>query len=105
MAPFVKEAHDDYLAALLERGPLGLIGLLLLVSGLVVRGIIVAKGRLSRGFETVIRHPHALLAAIVGSLVSSTVYELLHLRHLWVLFAFVAAVYLWGRDSRSPQAP
>jgi hypothetical protein len=105
MAPFVKEAHDDYLAALLERGPLGLIGLLLLVSGLVARGIIVAKGTLSRGFETVIRHPHALLAAIVGSLVSSTVYELLHLRHLWVLFAFVAAVYLWGRDSRSPQAP
>jgi hypothetical protein len=105
MAPFVKEAHDDYLAALLERGPLGFIGLLLLVSGLVARATIIARGRLSRGFQTVIRNPHALLAAIVGSLVSSTVYELLHLRHLWVLFAFVAAVYIWGRESRSPQAP
>ena len=30
-APYVKEAHNDYLATLLERGPIGVIGLLLLV--------------------------------------------------------------------------
>jgi O-Antigen ligase len=105
MAPFVKEAHDDYLAALLERGPLGFIGLLLLVSGLVAKGVAMVRAPLSHGFETVIRHPHAVLAAVVGSLVSSTVYELLHLRHLWVLFAFVAAIYLWGGKSRAPRAP
>jgi O-antigen ligase len=105
MAPFVKEAHDDYLAALLERGPLGFIGLLLLVSALLSKAISIVRAPLSRGFETVVHHPHALLAAIVGSLVSSTVYELLHLRHLWVLFAFVAAIYLWGREPRQPQAP
>jgi O-antigen ligase len=105
MAPFVKEAHDDYLAALLERGPLGFIGLLLLVSALIAKGISIVRTPLSRGFETVVLHPHALLAAVIGSLVSFTVYELLHLRHLWVLFAFVAAIYLWGRESRAGQAP
>ena len=26
------------------------------------------------------------------------VYELLHLRHIWALFAFVAAISIWGRD-------
>jgi hypothetical protein len=105
MAPFVKEAHDDYLAALLERGPLGFIGLLLLVAGLFAKGVSVAKTPLAHGFEAVLRNPHALLAAVAGSLVSSTVYELLHLRHLWALFAFVAAVYIWGRKSRAAQAP
>jgi hypothetical protein len=105
MAPFVKEAHDDYLAALLERGPLGLIGLLLLVSSLALKGLSLATVRLAQGFDAVVRHPHALFGALVGTLVSSTVYELLHLRHLWAFFAFIAALYLWGRESRAPHAP
>jgi len=105
MAPFVKEAHDDYLAALLERGPLGLIGLLLLVSTLILKGLSLARVRLAQGFDAVVQHPHALFGALVGTLVSSTVYELLHLRHLWAFFAFIAALYLWGRESRTPHAP
>jgi len=105
MAPFVKEAHDDYLAALLERGPLGLIGLVLLVSSLGLKGLSLAKARLAHGFDAVVPYPHALFGALVGTLVSSTVYELLHLRHLWAFFAFIAALYLWGRESRAPHAP
>jgi O-Antigen ligase len=105
MAPFVKEAHDDYLAALLERGPLGLIGLVLLVSSLGLMALTIARTTLSKGFGAVLLRTHPLLGAVIGSLVSSTVYELLHLRHLWALFAFIAAVYLWGRESRAPYAP
>jgi hypothetical protein len=26
------------------------------------------------------------------------VYELLHVRHLWALFALIAAMSLWGRE-------
>jgi hypothetical protein len=26
------------------------------------------------------------------------VYELLHVRHVWTLFAIVAAIYAWGRQ-------
>jgi O-antigen ligase len=105
MAPFVKEAHDDYLAALLERGPVGFVGLLLLISSLGVKGFSLVRMRLAQGFDAVMLHPHALLGALLGTLVSSTVYELLHLRHLWAFFAFIAALYLWGRESRAPHAP
>ena len=67
-APLVKEAHDDYLAALIERGPLGFIGIL------IVR-VQRAGTRLLRRDEgaaellTVIRRPNALLGAVVGTLV------------------------------------
>jgi hypothetical protein len=105
MAPFVKEAHDDYLAALLERGPVGFVGLVALVSSLGLMALTIARAPLARGFDAVLLRTHPLLGAVVGSLVSSTVYELLHLRHLWALFAFVAAVYFWGRESRAPYAP
>jgi hypothetical protein len=97
MAPFVKEAHDDYLAALLERGILGVIGLLLLVASLAVRVPHLARGRLAEGYAAVVVRPHALLGAVAGTAVAMAVYELLHVRHVWTLFAFVAALHMWGR--------
>ena len=97
-APLIKEAHDDYLAALIERGPIGLVGILLLVASLGVRGLQVAKGPLGPGFAAVVARPNALVGAVGGTLVASTVYELLHVRHIWALFALVAALSIWGRD-------
>ena len=44
-----------------------------------------------------ISKPNALVGAVCGTMLASTVYELLHLRHLWALFAMVAAVSIWGR--------
>jgi len=41
--------------------------------------------------------PNALAGALAGTLVAMTVYELLHVRHVWTLFAVVAAVSIWGR--------
>jgi hypothetical protein len=46
----------------------------------------------------VLVHPNAIIGAIAGTLVAQAVYELLHVRHVWVLYAIVAAVYLWGRE-------
>jgi len=79
--------------------------LVLLVSSLGLKGLSLAKARLAHGFDAVVPYPHALFGALIGTLVSSTVYELLHLRHLWAFFAFIAALYLWGRESRAPHAP
>jgi O-antigen ligase len=98
LAPVVKEAHDDYLAALLERGVIGLAGLLLLLGTVTFRSLGLTGSRLRPEFEAVIARPNALLGAILGTFVASTVYELLHLRHLWALFGIVAALYIWGRD-------
>ena len=97
-APLIKEAHDDYLAALIERGPIGLIGVLLLVCSLAARGLFATRTRLAAGFSSIIARPNALVGAVAGTLVAGTVYELLHVRHVWTLFAFVAALSIWGRE-------
>ncbi len=98
MAPYVKEAHDDYFAAILERGVVGAFGLLLLVSGIAARTVRLGGGPLKRGWSRALARPHALAGAVAGTLAAETVYELLHVRHVWTLFAFVAAIYLWGRE-------
>jgi len=101
LAPFAKEAHDDYFAALLERGALGVLGLILLVGAVAIRGVAIARAGL-RSVTLVVPRPHALAGAIAGTLVAMTVYELLHVRHVWALFAFVAALHLWSREWQQP---
>jgi O-antigen ligase len=96
-AQFVKEAHDDYLASIVERGPLGLFGFVLLLVGVNVRVVGMARQRLADGFSAVVIRPHALVGAVAGTAVAMAVYELLHLRHVWAMFALVAAVAIWGR--------
>jgi O-antigen ligase len=96
-APLVKEAHDDYAAALVERGALGFLALGALVIGLLIRAPELAVDRLGAGFAAVAARPHALVGALAGTLVAMTVYELLHLRHLWAFFAVLAALGIWGR--------
>jgi hypothetical protein len=100
MGPLVKEAHDDYFAALLERGPLGLIGVLLLVSSLGFRSLSATGTKLAGDFAAIVTKPNALVGAVAGTLVAGTVYELLHVRHVWTLFAFVAALHIWGKEKR-----
>jgi hypothetical protein len=97
MAPLAKEAHNDYFAALLERGALGLAGVLLLLAAIGRRVLTVTSASLGDGFGLVLRRPNALLGALAGLTAAMGVYELLHLRHLWALFAFIAAIAIWGR--------
>lgn len=97
MAPFVKEAHNDYFAALTERGPIGLLGLFLLISSVLLYSRILATSGLNAAYAAVVARPGAILGALLGTLTASTVYELLHVRHVWTLFAIVAAFFIWGR--------
>ena len=102
LAPLVKEAHDDYFAALIERGALGLLGVVLLVFGVGLRGFAIA-GKPGPTLAVLAR-PHALFGAVAGTLVAMSVYELLHVRHVWALFALVAALFLWSREWQHPVA-
>jgi hypothetical protein len=97
-APFAKEAHNDYLAALVERGALGAVGIMLLVASVCGRVWAVARRPLSAGFAEVVPFTAPLVAAVAGTLVLGTVYEALHVRQVWALLAVVAALYLWGRQ-------
>jgi O-antigen ligase len=103
LAPFPKEAHNDYFAALLERGAIGVVGLILLVGGVAIRGVAVTGTRFA-SVSLVLPRPHALAGAVGGTMVAMTVYELLHVRHVWALFAIVAALYLWSREWQQPAA-
>jgi predicted MFS family arabinose efflux permease len=38
------------------------------------------------------------MGAAAGTLIGGTVYELLHVRHIWALYAVVAAASLWRSD-------
>ena len=98
MAPFIKEAHDDYLAALIERGMVGVLGLVILLSSVAARTLPALRARLTGGFDAVVPNRHALLGALAGTVVAMSVYELLHVRHVWTLFALLAAFALWGRE-------
>jgi hypothetical protein len=96
-APFAREAHNDYVAALVERGWVGAIGLVLLVGSVLVRTWAVVARPLSPGFAEVVPRASPIAAAVAGSFVLATVYEALHVRQVWALFAVVAALYCWGR--------
>jgi hypothetical protein len=96
MDPYPKEAHDDYFAALLERGVIGAVGIFVLMSSLVLR----TSSLVRRGTEPVggvLRSPQAMAAAVAGTMTTMTVYELLHVRHVWGLFALVAVAAAWER--------
>ena len=97
-ASFVKQAHNDYIAAVVERGLLGGVGLLALIASIVLRTSTVAFSRLTAGVAAVVPRAHALLGAIGALAVSAFFYEVLHFRHVWALLAVIAAVHLWGRD-------
>ncbi|HXM53765.1 MAG TPA: O-antigen ligase family protein [Candidatus Dormibacteraeota bacterium] len=83
--PFPKEAHDDYVAALVERGILGAIGLIALIAAVAFR----TRTLLRRGQA-------ALVGAVVAVAVFSTNEQVLHFRQVWALFAIVAAYHLWA---------
>jgi O-antigen ligase len=94
--PFPKEAHDDYIAALVERGILGAVGLLVLIAAVAFRTGSLARGRPARRFAAVLPRTAPLVGAVIAVAVFSTNEQVLHFRHVWALFAVVAAYHLWA---------
>jgi len=81
--------HSDYLAFLIERGPLGLLGwLLLLIEPLVyaVRAAQKSQADPAQQWQML-----ALGAGILASALNSAVHELSHTRPFWLLMAFIFA--------------
>jgi O-Antigen ligase len=95
--PYSNEAHDDFLAALAERGALGLFAFLLLVGSAVGRASSVVRWRLSPGFAAAVPRPAGLVAALLALSVNSYYEEIQHVRFLWLLLGIVAVL---GRDAR-----
>ena len=89
------EAHSDFTASIAERGLLGGTGLLLLILmlGFHARRLL---GPLRSGYAAVVRHPGALVGVLVAYAIAANIYELLHFRYVWTLFAVLAAASIWG---------
>ncbi|EWT01754.1 hypothetical protein N865_07665 [Intrasporangium oryzae NRRL B-24470] len=99
-APYVKEAHNDYVATIVERGALGGLGLVVLVTSIAVRlRRVSARGTPE---DTVIPAPHFLAGIGAAFLVSGAFYEVLHFRHLWAYLGLVAGLDLL-RMSATPR--
>jgi O-antigen ligase len=98
-----KEAHSDYLASLVERGPLGLIGLLALMGAVAFRIIGVQRQALADGFARVVPGTTALAAVGVTLAITSVTHEILHYRHVWTLLGIIGALYASGRKQPALQ--
>lgn len=96
-APYVKEAHDDYLATLIERGVIGGVGLILLGSTVWMRMSRVVGRPALPEYRAIVPRPEMLAAAAAAFLIAAFFYEVLHFRHLWALLGIAAGLDLWGR--------
>jgi O-antigen ligase len=97
---YAKEAHNDYLAALTERGPLGLIGILVLASSALWR----TTRLLAPQAAIDLPRPAGLVAAAFAVALAASYYEILHFRFVWALLALIA-VAAYQADDRSQVGP
>lgn len=102
--PYVKMAHDDYTAAIVERGALGAVALILLLVIIIARCRRISARPLRRDYAAIFPRPELLAAAVIGMFISATLYQVLHFRQLWALLGVVAAVDLWGRRDSEARA-
>jgi O-antigen ligase len=100
-APYVKEAHDDYMATALERGVIGAAGLAMLAVGIATRLNRVLRSPTRTAHTVLVPRPEMLAAAVTACALAGMFYEVLHFRHVWALLAVVAALHLWGDECTS----
>ena len=98
LAPFPHEAHDDYVASVVEGGVEGGIAMLVLICAIAWRARNALAGKLKADFAAVVPRREALIGALLGMAVAAAYYQVLHFRHLWALLAMIPIVQLWGRD-------
>jgi O-antigen ligase len=99
-SPYVKEAHNDLVAALVERGALGAVALAVMIAAIGLRTMSCSPSAVRRGrFALVVPRPEALVAAVLAMAMAAWFYEILHDRHLWALLGVVAAIHHWGGEA------
>lgn len=95
---YVREAHNDYIASVLERGFIGGLALVLLLVVLVLRCLRIARrDALAPAYARLVPHPEMFAALLVVFLICGLFYEVLHYRHGFAFFGLIAALDLFGR--------
>jgi O-antigen ligase len=104
-AQWVKEAHNDYLGTLVERGPLGALALAGLMGAVATRAIHVMRRPLRPRLAAVIPVPAALVGACAAFASTAVTHEVLHYRWFWSILAVLAAVHLMARPDSGDARP
>jgi O-antigen ligase len=91
-APYVKEAHDDYLASIVERGVGGAVGLVLLMWVVGTRFSRLVSRPQRAEVSVLVPRPEYLLGLVVAFGIAGFFYEVLHFRHLWALLGLGAGI-------------
>ncbi|WUI00779.1 oligosaccharide flippase family protein [Spirillospora sp. NBC_00431] len=102
---YVREAHNDYVAAVLERGFLGGVALIVLVFVLLLQCVRIARrNALTSTYARLVPRPELFGALVAVFLISGLFYETLHYRHGWAFFGLIAALHLFalGGDPLEP---
>lgn len=93
----VRSSHNDYLATLIERGPLGIAGLIMFIGAIAWRLPLGRARVVDRSWRRSAGSGAALIGIAVAMAISATTHEVLHYRHLWALLGLLAAVHRWSR--------
>lgn len=96
----VKQAHNDYLATLVERGPVGFLFLFVLICTVFARIVVLARRPLPPWLSAAVPLPAALGGACAAFALTSLTHEILHYRWLWTLLGVVAAMHVLARQHR-----
>ncbi|GAA4059077.1 O-antigen ligase family protein [Streptomyces shaanxiensis] len=91
-AAYANEAHNDYLAALVERSPMGVVGIVILLLSAGWRASVVLRAPPGEGFAAQVPRPLGVVAALLAMGLAGTYREVLHYRFAWILLALVAVL-------------
>ena len=104
-APQGGDPGGTYLVTLVERGPVGVIGLIVLVFGLLIRAHMLALRGLSSAFQHLVREPSALLGGVVVIWILAGTHEVLYDPVVWAFFGLVGGLYLVGPNGAQAARP
>jgi O-Antigen ligase len=90
-APILGEMHDDYVAALVERGVIGAIGVVMLFGVVLVTALKIPDPQELRGSGWSVS---PVVGAVTAVMITGLSLETLHFRHVWFVFALVFALAL-----------
>jgi O-antigen ligase len=93
-APYIKEAHNDYLATIVERGAAGGAGLVVLIIIIAFRLGRVTLWPQDPEVQALVPRPQWLLGLCCALAVAGLFYEVLHFRHVWAYLGLVAGLHL-----------
>lgn len=95
--PYANEAHNDFLAALVERGPFGALAVVLLFASAASRASPIIRRPLSAPFAVAVPLPAGLVAGLLALSVNSFYEEIFHFRFFWALLGIIAVL---AKDAR-----